>query len=106
LHCIGARQIAERAEIQSALLARIAPWVKIGGVLVYAVCSLEPEEGEHQIEQFLENNSNFQIDRITADELPEGIDTTEEGFIRTLPDSLIDKGHLDGFFIARLRRKS
>jgi len=38
-------------------------------------------------------------------ELPEAIAPTETGYVRTLPDMLADKGHLDGFFIARLRRK-
>jgi 16S rRNA (cytosine967-C5)-methyltransferase len=36
------------AELQTALLARVAGWLKPGGVLVYATCSLEREEGEEQ----------------------------------------------------------
>lgn len=105
LHCIGSRQIAERAEVQKALLDRIAPWIKSGGVLVYAVCSLEPEEGEEQIEQFLESHGEFEILPVESDALPDGIGTTENGCVRTLPNMLADKGHVDGFFIARLQRK-
>src|SRR3546814_392948 len=41
LHRIGSRQIEERAELQKELLIRAASWVKPGGVLVYATCSLE-----------------------------------------------------------------
>jgi 16S rRNA (cytosine967-C5)-methyltransferase len=106
LHCIGSRQITERAEVQKALLDRIAPWVKPGGVLVYAVCSLEPEEGEDQIEQFLESHEDFTLAAVKPDELPAGISSTENGCVRTLPNMLSEKGHLDGFFIARLQRKA
>lgn len=106
LHCIGSRQITERAEVQKALLDRIAPWVKPGGVLVYAVCSLEPEEGEDQIEQFLESHEDFTLASVKPDELPAGISSTENGCVRTLPNMLSEKGHLDGFFIARLQRKA
>ncbi len=48
LHRIGERQIGEMAELQAALLERAASWLKPGGELVYAVCSLEREEGEAQ----------------------------------------------------------
>ncbi len=106
LHCIGSRQITERAEGQSALLDRTATWLKPGGVLVYAVCSLEPEEGEYQIEAFLERHKGFEILPATSDLLAAGIEATPDGTIRTLPNTLADHGHVDGFFIARLRRKN
>ncbi|MEQ8745060.1 RsmB/NOP family class I SAM-dependent RNA methyltransferase [Parasphingorhabdus sp.] len=106
LHCIGSRQIADRVEVQRALLDRTAPWVKPGGTLVYAVCSLEPEEGEEQIEAFLERHDQFAIDPVTAAELPEHILPTDNGCVRTLPTTLAEQGHVDGFFIARLVRKS
>lgn len=106
LHCIGARQIAEREDLQSGLLDRAADWVKPGGILLYAVCSLEPEEGEDQIDQFLDRHADFTLDAVTSEELPEGIAPTDNGCVRTLPNMLADQGHLDGFFIARMRRKS
>ncbi|GAB5488810.1 MAG: transcription antitermination factor NusB [Parasphingorhabdus sp.] len=105
LHCIGERQITDRAEVQSMLLNRIALWVKPGGYLVYAVCSLEPEEGEEQVAKFLEQHDQYEIAAVGPDELPSGITPTSDGHVRTLPTMLVDKGHLDGFFIARLRRK-
>ncbi len=104
LHCIGERQIADRAEVQAALLERIAPWVKPGGLLVYVVCSLEPEEGEEQVERFLSGHPEYAVDPVQPDELPEGIVPTGEGTVRTLPTMLADKGRVDGFFVARLRR--
>lgn len=105
LHCIGERQIADRAVVQTALLDRIASWVKPGGMLVYAVCSLEPEEGEEQIESFLQRQDQFVASPVEKEELPDGVIPTAEGYVRTLPTMLADKGYLDGFFIARLRRK-
>ena len=80
--------------------------MKPGGTLVYAVCSLEPEEGEEQIEAFLERHSEFAIDPVAADELPAHILSTANGCVRTLPTTLAEQGHVDGFFIARLVRKS
>ena len=44
--------------------------------------------------------------RILSEELPKGIVPTDDGQVRTLPDMLADKGNIDGFFIARMRRKS
>ena len=45
--------IEQCAELQERLLARAADWVRPGGSMIYAVCSLEPQEGEERIEQFL-----------------------------------------------------
>src|SRR6478609_7035191 len=48
LHRVGPRQVEEMVELQAGLLERASGWLKPGGRLVYAVCSLEPEEGEEQ----------------------------------------------------------
>lgn len=98
LHRIGPRQIAEMAELQQALLERAAQWLKPGGQLVYAVCSLEPEEGEAQAEKVV-----LAKDPIRADELPAGLSSTEHGWLRTDPAMLAEAGGLDGFFVARFR---
>lgn len=96
LHRIGARQIGEMAELQSRLLARAARWLDSGGQLVYAVCSLERDEGEAQAALV-----PLAPDPIRAEELPAGIAPTPEGWLRTDPGLLSDVGGLDGFFIAR-----
>lgn len=105
LHRIGERQIEERADLQGALLARVADWLKPGGALIYATCSLEPAEGEAQIERFLAEHTDFAIDGIDPAPLPAGIAPDENGWLRTLPSMLADQGRLDGFFIARLCNK-
>jgi 16S rRNA (cytosine967-C5)-methyltransferase len=96
LHRIGRGQIVELAELQEKLLTRATNWLKPGGRLVYAVCSLEREEGEQ-----VANNLGLPTDPIRADELPEGIAPHENGTLRTHPGLLAEKGGMDGFFIAR-----
>ncbi len=100
LHRIGKGQIAEMAELQRALAARAAEWLNPGGVLVYAVCSLEAEEGEEQA-AWIDAELGLAPMPVTPDELPAGLVPTSEGWLRTHPGMLADKGGLDGFFVAR-----
>jgi 16S rRNA (cytosine967-C5)-methyltransferase len=104
LHRVRPSVIAEAAEIQTQLLARAADWVKPGGRLVYATCSLEREEGEAQVERFLAERPDYRLVAAPADLLPAGIEPHSRGWIRTLPGMLADEGGLDGFFIARMDR--
>ena len=106
LHRIGPRQIAELAELQTELLVRAADWLKPGGTLIYATCSLEQAEGEEQVAQFLNAHPDFASRPVDPAELPEGIAPTAQGWVRTLPDTLADRGGTDGFFIARLVRST
>ena len=96
LHRIGARQIAEMAELQAALLDRAKGWLKPGGIFVYATCSLEREEGEDQT-----NAIDLAPLPIGSQNLPAGLEPTAEGWLRTDPGMLGEVGGLDGFFIAR-----
>ena len=98
LHRIGPRQIAEMVELQTALLDRAAGWVKPGGRLVYAVCSLEREEGEERALA-----CPLAIDPIRPEELPPGVTPATQGWVRTEPGQLAEAGGLDGFFMARFR---
>lgn len=102
LHRIGPAQIAAMAELQGQLLSRACTWVRPGGTLVYATCSLERAEGEEQIAAFLRDHPGWTIDAVRADELPAGITPDGSGFVRTLPGLLATSGGLDGFFVARL----
>ncbi|PLK23390.1 SAM-dependent methyltransferase [Porphyrobacter sp. TH134] len=100
LHRIGARQIPEMVEQQRALAAKAAEWLNPGGVLVYAVCSLEAEEGEGQA-AWIDANCGLTPVPITAAELPAGLTPTPEGWLRTHPGMLAEHGGLDGFFAGR-----
>lgn len=108
LHRVLPSQIAEMAALQTQLLARAADWVRPGGTLVYATCSLEPAEGEAQFDAFLAARADYVVDPVRLEELPEGIAPTPGGWLRTLPGTLAqpsaDKGGCDGFFIVRMTR--
>ena len=104
LHRIGARQITELAELQSSLLDHAVRWVKPGGSLVYATCSLEPEEGEAQAEAFLARQADFAADEIATDRVPAGL-VTANGQIRSTPGMLAEQGGMDGFFVAQFQRQ-
>lgn len=100
LHRIGARQIPEMVELQRALAAKAAEWLNPGGVLVYAVCSLEAEEGEEQ-GAWITAELRLSPKPVTVEELPAGLSPTPEGWLRTHPGMLADHGGLDGFFAGR-----
>jgi 16S rRNA (cytosine967-C5)-methyltransferase len=101
IHRIGPRQILEMAELQQRMLGRAVRWLKPGGRLVYAVCSLEREEGEEQAARVA-----LEVEPIRAEELPEGLSPSPEGWLRTDPGMLAEHGGLDGFFIARFVNKA
>ena len=90
-------------EIQRGLLDSASKMLKPGGFLIYSVCSMEKEEGENQIVDFIKKNSKFIIDPIKESEIDitkKAI--TKDGFIKTLPFFSSEEGGMDGFFIARL----
>ena len=104
-----AADIAKLAELQGALLARAAEWVKPGGLLVYCVCSLEPEEGVAIVEALLARDARLRRRPIAAAEIAGLAEClTPAGDLRTLPCHLADPqarlAGLDGFFAARLER--
>jgi len=99
LHRVRPSAIAELADTQAKMLARAAEWVKPGGTLVYAVCSLEPREGEKVAGAFAA--PGFSCDPIRAEELPEGLSADGNGFLRIAPGALAEEGGCDGFFVAR-----
>jgi 16S rRNA (cytosine967-C5)-methyltransferase len=111
LHRVRAAVIAEMAALQARILSRAADWVKPGGTLVYATCSLEPEEGEEQVARFLAERNDYRLELAPgfADSLPAGLagavrPVGEGAYLRTLPTMLEAEGGCDGFFIARLVR--
>jgi 16S rRNA (cytosine967-C5)-methyltransferase len=74
------------AAIQQRILERAAAKVAPGGQLVYAVCSIEPEEGPRVVERFLARHSGFREE--------------PERRLRLLPGA----HGMDGFYAARLAR--
>ena len=107
--------IAKLAKAQSRLLAHAVDLVKPGGTLIYCTCSIQPEEGEAQIDRILARDPRVGRLPIEPGELG-GADAgdgnlaeliNERGEVRSLPGMLGGLGGLggiDGFFVARLRR--
>ena len=99
----GASGIKELVALQAALLDRALGWLKPGGRLVYATCSLLPEEGEAQITAALTRHPGLKITPITAPGLdPDWL--TDSGCLRLRPDFWSERGGLDGFFVAVLQQ--
>ena len=94
--------IVQMAAFQAELLLHAADWVRPGGSLVYAVCSLEPEEGEAQIDAFLAERPDYRIE--PAVQIVDGVTPDKKGRLRILPGMIEDKGGLDGFFAVHLVR--
>lgn len=93
--------------IQTKLLNQADKLLNVGGELIYCTCSLQPEEGEYQVKSFLADHPNYERKAITADELggwDEAIN--DAGELRILPVHMADFGGMDGFFCARLVKKS
>ncbi len=89
--------------LQDALLQRAWGWLARGGTMVYATCSLLPEEGEARVNAFLGTQPDARLIPIQAEEgiAPEMI---RQGMLRSLPSHWPDIGGLDGFFAARIER--
>jgi len=101
----GAADVTVSAVAAYEILESAAARVEPGGTLVFAVCSLEREEGEEQIAAFLAAHPEFARAPISADELfghSEWI--TPDGDLHTLPCHLPNKGGMDGFYAARMKR--
>jgi 16S rRNA (cytosine967-C5)-methyltransferase len=100
-----AYDVVRLAQRQRALLDHAAGLVRPGGLLVYAVCSLQPEEGEPIIDSVLAARDDLVRSPVTPGELADlGLTPTASGTVRTFPFDLGEKGGMDGFFIARLQR--
>jgi 16S rRNA (cytosine967-C5)-methyltransferase len=90
--------------LQSELLDSAAEMTAPGGTLVYAVCSLEPEEGIEQVQSFLRRRKDFTRAAVTPAEVFGAGFISPDGDLRTLPSHWADRGGMDGFYAARLKR--
>lgn len=102
-----ADDVTGTAAAQRRLLGHAAEMVAPGGTLVYAVCSLQAEEGPAQIAAFLDDGAPFTRRPIDAREVG-GLSQliTDQGDLRTLPCHLAEQGGMDGFYAARLTRRA
>jgi 16S rRNA (cytosine967-C5)-methyltransferase len=95
---VGPEELAALVALQRELLASAARLVRPGGILVYATCSLEPEENEGQMEAFLASHGEFEPAPVA-----EAVDATllaPDGSLRVQPQ----RHGVDGAYALRLRR--
>ena len=101
--------IATLTSLQDALLDSAVRMLKPGGLLVYATCSLQPEEGPRRIAGLLERSAGAgtKLERVAVapgeiGDLSEAV--TAEGDLRSLPCHMAEDGGMDGFYACRLRK--
>ncbi len=95
----GPEVLAEMPPVQLELLDAASYRVRPGGVLVYSVCTFEPEETDHVVERFLSLHPDFTLESVKG-LVPDAV-VTPEGTMRVLPQ----RDGCDGAFAARMRKK-
>ena len=90
--------VQDLSKLQTELLRHTATWVKPGGCLVYATCTLHPAENEAVIQEFLTHYPTWRIDPPSEDS-PMAKFSHPEGWLKVWPH----RHQMDGFFMVRLR---
>lgn len=106
LHIKNIQDAVEQAMLQKELLDACENALKLGGILLYSVCSVCQIEGEQQIADFLRKHQNYKIVPITADDIGTWNDSliSENGTVRTLPYYAGAQKGMDSFFICKMQR--
>ena len=95
------KDIGRLSRLQRKILEQLPPYLKPGGILVYATCTLTREENEEVVEDFLRDHDDFALEN-GADFLPEPARSMARGnYFLALPH----KHGTDGFFAARMRKQ-
>ena len=90
--------VQELSQLQREILDHTASWVKPKGSLVYATCTLHPDENESVIQNFLSQHSDWRIDRPESAAIAPFLQSG--GWAKVLPH----QQSMDGFFMVRLKR--
>ncbi len=106
LHNRTPKTLSQLVKLQDKLLPKAAHLVKAGGVLTYATCSLQPEEGEPRVTRFLGETPEFSLISTLLPKALMGDDTqSEQKGVRTFPHFCNQKGGMDGFYIALMQAR-
>ena len=104
-HAKDGSGLGELVALQAEMIARAVKWLKPGGRMVYCTCSLLPDEGEEQLKNALSRHPELSVELPDAPWIePEW--HSSEGGLRIRPDHWAERGGIDGFFIALLKKKS
>jgi 16S rRNA (cytosine967-C5)-methyltransferase len=99
----GEEDVARLILTQDRLLLRAVELLAPGGTLIYAVCSLQEDEGPARVESLLARRSQLKRVPVQPEELPGLVEAiTPAGDVRTLPSMWAERGGIDGFYVARL----
>lgn len=100
---ITTEKLSSLSALQWDIISTCSRYVKPGGILVYSTCTINYDENEKIINRFLNEFPDFVLDDF-SDEVPDYFKKRieEAGMIRLTPG----RDGLDGFFIARMRRKN
>jgi len=92
----------ELTKLQQQIISKAAEYVKSGGILLYSTCTINKSENINVIEAFLKNREDFYLEDISR-LVPETLEssTKDKGYVEIFPNI----HGIDGFFIARLRRR-
>ena len=93
--------VVSNVQLQADMIDKALDLLPVGGTLVYAVCSLEPEEGEQQVEGVMQRRDDVRFDPIDADSFAYAQCVRGPGWMRVFPSDVMPRG-ADGFFAARL----
>ncbi|MHC5726008.1 MAG: 16S rRNA (cytosine(967)-C(5))-methyltransferase, partial [Nostoc sp.] len=91
--------VRELSGLQKELITHTSTFVKLGGVLVYATCTLHPAENEQVISAFLAESPDWQIESPKGLAFPDAY-STPQGWFKVWPH----RQDMDGFFMVRLRK--
>jgi len=94
--------ITRMAALQWDMLTHVLSWLPSGKPLVYATCSLQPEEGEAHVQRLLREHKDVTLLPVQAAETAIAQACRPDGALRTLPHFWQEQGGMDGFFAARL----
>jgi len=96
------QDVKQLARIQADILRAVAPLLKKGGTLVYSTCTIDQDENQEVVYQFLQEQKDFQFDTTFKERMPSVLHPhVTESQIQLLPDDF----QSDGFYIASLRKK-
>ena len=102
MHHRSAADIERLNGLQKELLEKALSLLAVDGELVYAVCSLLPQEGVELINYF-ENEGKIRRMPLTAAHFPEKT-LNAQGDVLVFPDTFEAEGGCDGFYACRLKK--
>jgi len=97
------KNIEKLIDKQQKMLEKAEQFLKIGGYIVYCVCSIHSSEGSYQIETFLRKNENFKI--VEFNNIVSNFGKyLKKGMLTIIPEDFGCNAEADGFFISILKR--